>query len=119
MSILRLYMVPVTGNQLVLDVDSDDLVLSEGEFVYPQTALSITLAKTNSLAPAFKPFASTNPVDLSLTQTLQARVCWREPVDTAEFPPPIAVADPSGGECLCAITCQGTKITYATVTPIQ
>lgn len=119
MSILRLYMTPSKGNQLVLDVDADDLVLSGQEYVRPQVAQSITIVKPNSPNWSFQPFEQTTPIDLSNHQTEQVRVCWREPVDVAENPAPIAVVDPAGGACVCGITCSGTKIAYAKVQTIQ
>lgn len=119
MSILRLYMTPRNGNQLVLDVDADDMVLSGQEYVRPQLAQSITIVKPNSPNWSFQPFASSVPIDLSSFQTEQVRVCWREPVDEAVNPAPIAVPDPADGECVCGITCSGTKIAYAKVQTIQ
>lgn len=119
MSILRLYMTPNQGNQLVLDVDADDLVLSGQEYVRPQLAQSITIVKPSSPNWSFQPFAQTTPVDLSTFQTEQVRVCWREPVDTAENPSPISIADPADGVCICGITCSGTKLAYAKVQTLQ
>lgn len=119
MSILRLYMTPNSGSQLVLDVDADDLVLSGSEYVRPQLAQSVTIVKPSTPNWSFQPFAQTVPLDLSMTQTEQVRVCWREPVDDAINPAPIAVPDPAGGNCICGITCSGTKIAYAQVKTLQ
>lgn len=117
MSFLRLYLVP-TAQQLVVDVDLNDLVLSDGKFVNPQLAPSVTLTQPPANA-TFTPFGSAEPVSLQLNQELQARVCWREIVDTQEYPAPIEVTDPSGGECVCLVTCQGTNITYVQVTAVS
>jgi len=119
MSTIRLYLTPNKGNQMILDVDENDLVLSDRDYVRPQLAASVTLVKPNSPDWSFKPFQQTTPVDLTSVQTEQVRVCWREPVDEAINPPPIVVADPAEGECVCGITCQGTRIAYAQVITLQ
>lgn len=119
MSILRLYMTPSKGNQLVLDVPANDLVLSGHEYVQPQLAESITIVKPNTPNWSFQPFDAGTPLNLSTLQTEQVRVCWREPVTVATNPAPIAVVDPANGVCICGITCSGTKIAYAKVHTIQ
>jgi hypothetical protein len=114
----RLYLVPQNGVQQVIDVDSTDLVLSNGQFVPVQTAPSITLigATYNS---TFTPFGYSPAPNSALSQTQQdeIRVCWREPVGTDNFPNQnvIIQPDPSGGVCQCGITCNGTDLSYVTV----
>lgn len=116
----RLYLVPVGGVQQVIDVDSTDLVLSNGTFVPVQVAPTVTLVGA-SYSSKFTPFGYT-PVPeggLNLTQTQQQelRVCWREPVGTDDYPNEevVVATDPSGGICVCGITCAGTNISYAVV----
>jgi hypothetical protein len=125
-SFIRLYLVPRNGAQQVIDVDATDLVLSRGDFVPPQTAQSVTLIGA-SFTSDFTPFAYSPvpPGGLSLTNTQQEeyRVSWREPVGTDSFPNQelIAAIDPSGGQCVCGITCRGNEVAYVqvqNVTPI-
>lgn len=114
----RLYLVPLNGVQQVIDVDSTDLVLSNGDFVPVQTAPSITLigATYNS---QFTPFGYSPAPNSTLSQTQQdeIRVCWREPVGTDNFPNQnvIVQTDPSGGVCVCGVTCSGTDLNYVVV----
>lgn len=119
-SYIRLYLVPRNGVQEVIDVDSTDLVLSEGDFVPVQVAQSVTLVGA-TFTSKFTPFAYTpippGGLDLTNTQQEEVRVCYREPVGTDDFPNQelITATDPSGGQCVCGITCQGTNIAYAQV----
>lgn len=114
----RLYLVPVNGVQQVIDVDSTDLVLSKGEFVPVQTAPSITLIGA-TYTSQFTPFGYAPMPTSALSQTQQdeIRVCWREPVGTDNYPNQnvIVSADPSGGICVCGITCNGTDLSYVVV----
>ena len=114
----RLYLVPVNGVQQVIDVDSTDLVLSNGEFLPVQTAPSITLIGA-TYTSQFTPFGYAPMPTSALTQTQQdeIRVCWREPVGTDNFPNQnvIVNTDPSGGICVCGVTCSGTDLSYVVV----
>jgi hypothetical protein len=118
-SYIRLYLVPVNGVQQVIDVDSTDLVLSGGQNFLPvQTAPSVTIVGA-SFSSKFTPFgyAPMPTLDISQTWQQEIRVCWREPVDTDEYPNPnlIVATDPSGGQCVCLITCNGTNLSYVIV----
>jgi hypothetical protein len=120
MSYIRLYLVPQNGVQQVIDVDTADLVLSGQDFVSPQTAPSVTLVGASSDS-TFTPFAYApvppGALNLINSQAQQVRVCWREPVGTDDFPNQdlVTVVDPSGGVCVCGITCQGTNLSYVQV----
>lgn len=117
MSYIRLYLVSTTptSDQQILDVDSLDLVLSNGKFLPVQTAPSVTLV----LTPIDFDYTAIDDstLDLSNQQTQEIKVCWREPVDSEEYPSDTVVIepDPTDGMCVCGITCQGTKIAYAQV----
>lgn len=114
---VRLYLSPSNGTQQVIDVDVDHLILSKGVFVSPQTASTVTISRAPYSA-SFTTFGST-PVTGSLTIASQdeVRICWREPVGTDDFPNQnvITAVDPSGGQCVCGVTCSGTDLSYVIV----
>lgn len=119
-SYTRLYLVPTNGVQQVIDIDSSDLVLSNGTFVPVQVAPTVTLVGS-SYSSQFTPFSYTpvpaGGLDLSMAQQQELRVCWREPVGIDNYPNEavITATDPSGGVCQCGITCNGTDIAFAQV----
>lgn len=115
---VRLYLAPNKGTQQVIDVDTDHLILSNGKFVPPQTAQSITLSGAPATAD-FTPFGN-NPdaiQNLNLAYLDESKICWREPVGVAQYPNEkvITAADPSNGACVCAVTCSGTNLAYVQV----
>ncbi|QBX06711.1 hypothetical protein H1O16_gp298 [Burkholderia phage BcepSaruman] len=116
-SYIRLYLVPVNGVQQVIDVDATLLIRNGGKFEPPQIASAIDLVKVPS-TNTFTPFVP-GAVDVSLTtpNVWNVRVCWREPVGTDDNPSTeiVTTTDPSGGECVCGITCDGVAITYVPV----
>lgn len=115
---VRLYLAPNKGSQQVIDVDVDHLILSNGKFVPPQTAQSITLSGATYSA-SFTPFgyAPVPQQQLNMLYQEESKICWREPVGSEQFPNEnvILATDPSGGECVCGVTCQGTNLSYVRV----
>lgn len=111
---VRLYLSPSNGSQQVIDVDVDDLILSNGGFVSPQTAKSITLSGA-PFSASFTPFGSAPVTDITYQD--ETRICWREPVGIDQYPNEnvIIAADPSGGVCVCGITCRGIDLSYVVV----
>src|ERR1700751_3539670 len=100
---VRLYLSPSNGTQQVIDVDVDHLILSNGVFVSPQIAPTVTISRAPYSA-SFTTFGSTPVTEsLSLSSQDEVRICWREPVGTDDFPNEnvIIAADPSGGQCVC------------------
>jgi hypothetical protein len=114
---VRLYLTPSNGTQQVIDVDVDHLILSDGVFVSPQTAKSVTLSGA-PVSASFTPFGFA-PVDQALETAYQdeIRICWREPVGTDDYPNENVVVstDPSGGNCVCGVTCLGPNLSYVVV----
>jgi hypothetical protein len=115
---VRLYLTPSNGTQQVIDVDVNSLILSNGAFVSPQTASSITLSGA-PYTTDFSPFGFAPVTDQQLSMTYQDefRICWREPVGTDQYPNEnvIIETDPSGGVCVCGVTCLGTNLSYVIV----
>lgn len=115
---VRLYLSPSNGIQQVIDVDVDHLILSNGAFVNPQTAKSVTLSGA-PFSASFTPFGYAPMPDQQLNMTYQdeVRICWREPVGTDDFPNEnvIVANDPSGGQCVCGVTCLGPNLSYVQV----
>jgi hypothetical protein len=114
---IRLYLVPFNGQQQILDVPSTSLILSNGQFVSVQVAPSVTLMGV-PVQFNFTPFdqAQLSQV-LEQAQTQELRICWREPEDIQQYPDTdvIMVTDPTGGQCLCGLTCSGTQLSYVQV----
>jgi hypothetical protein len=114
----RLYLVPINGVQQVIDVNNDDLVLSNGEFRPPQVAPSVTLIGATYSAQ-FTPFGYAPMPTQTITQTYQEeiRVCWREPVGEDDYPNEnvIVAYDPTNGQCVCGVTCSGPDLSYVVV----
>lgn len=114
---IRLYLVPINGVQQVIDVDSSVLIRSNNQFVSPQVAASVDLI----MAPVqtmLTPFAdAATALMLTLTGYQNVRVCWREPVNSDDNPSNqiVTAPDPTGGQCVCGITCAGTQISYVPV----
>jgi hypothetical protein len=114
----RLYLVPIANQpQQVIDVDSSELILTGSGYVLPAVATDVVLLQS-PVAGTFTPFETDGtPMDITSAVQRTVRVCWREPVDSQLYPnEEVEVAvDPSGGECVCLVTCNGTQITYAQV----
>jgi len=114
---IRLYLVPFQDQQQIIDVPDNVLILSNGNFLPIQTAPSVTLVGA-LVTNTFVPFdASQLQETLVGQQTQELRVCWREPVSTQQYSDNgvIEVNDPTGGVCICGVTCLGPKITYVQV----
>lgn len=117
MNYLRLYLVPFNGQQQVIDVPDSVLILSNGQFVLVQTAPTVTLVGV-PVTDTYTPFnAQQMQETLVIQQTQELRICWREPIPTQQYPDNnvIEANDPSGGTCVCGITCSGPEITYVQV----
>jgi hypothetical protein len=114
---IRLYLVPFDGVQQILDVPSDALVLSDGQFVPVQIAPSITLLGV-PVEYNFTPFDQSQLSQvLTQSQVQELRVCWREPEDMQQYPDTdlITAVDPTGGQCICGVSCLGTQLSYVQV----
>lgn len=120
MAFIRVYLVPFDNKQQIIDIPDTALVLSNNQFVPVQVASSVTLVGV-PISTSFTPFNSSQlPEVLNMSQTQDIRICWREPVtvQTNSDAQVIEVTDPTGGQCVCGITCQGTVITYVRVTDV-
>lgn len=114
---IRLYLVPFNNVQQIIDVPDTALVLSNGDFVPVQVAQSVTLTG-QPIDSEFIPFdASQMQEALTGAQTQDIRICWREPSDVQQYPDTDVeeATDPTGGVCVCLITCEGTKLTFVQV----
>lgn len=119
MSVLRLYLTPYNGQQRVIDVDAQELIMSNGAFTYPGAAPSVTLVE-GVTSSQFTTFGTDSALVLQNQNSREVRVCWREPVGTSEFPGEVVqVPDPANGACVCGITCAGTNLAYVVVSNVQ
>lgn len=119
MSYIRLYLVPLTPSsaQQILDVDSTSLVLSGGKFQPVQTAPTVTtvpVAQSSTYVPFQNNAAAQSLVN---NDSQEYKVFYREPVSTSSYPDTSlqTAVDPSGGLCVCGITCNGTDVMFAQV----
>ncbi len=113
----RLYLVPKQGVQSIIDVPSDVLILSGGRFTYPAVAATITLTEqpvTSNFTPHFSGAVADS---LATSGQEEVRVCYREPSDIQQYTDTdvVEAVDPSGGSCICGVTCVGTELTYVKV----
>jgi len=114
----RLYLVPVANQpQQVIDVDSSFLILSQGQYQPVATAPTVTLLGAATASTFVPSTVEAQSLDLSTAPTQEVRICWREPVDTENYPNEAleTANDPSGGNCACGITCNGTDLSYVAV----
>jgi hypothetical protein len=118
---IRLYLVPFQGKQQIIDIPATALVLSQGQFVPVQVAPSITLIGA-TISETYTPFdAAQIQQILTSQQTQELRICWREPVESQQYSDNgvIEANDPSGGQCICGVTCSGTEIAYVQVKNVE
>lgn len=114
---IRIYLVPFNDSQLAIDIPDTALILSNEQFVPVQTAPSVTLIQ-QPVTSEFTPFNSAQLQEtLTTAQTQELRICWREPEDVQQYPDTdvIEATDPTGGVCLCGITCMGTDLAFVQV----
>jgi hypothetical protein len=119
---IRLFLIPDSSNPSIqqiqiIDVNEDVLILSNGEFVSPMVATSVTLVGV-PFEVQFIPFNSTQAsIQLQNNSTKEVKICKRISVNSDDYPDPnvIEVNDPTGGICICGITCLGSQITYVKV----
>lgn len=97
--ITRLHVAPLIGTQQqIFDVPEGMLVLDvDGMYRDPMDAMYVVVRN-----------AQTGEQDTY-------RICYREQLDEDPFyPSPIIATDPTGGECVCLITCPGVRVPVTT-----
>lgn len=117
MAFIRLYLVPLNGQQQILDVPDNVLVMSSGKFVPPQMAPTVTL-RSLPVTHDFTAFDYAQDVQaITVAGTQEVRVCFREPEGVQEYPDTdvVEATDPSGGNCICGVSCAGTELQYVKV----
>lgn len=104
--------VDIPGGYLVQDAD--------GDYVPPDAATSV-LTYSATLAHPYTPFVDGGvPIVIDVPQSFIYGVCRTEEIPAVEFPDdtiPI-IPDPTGGNCICFVTCEGTNISYVKVIAI-
>ncbi|MNX96909.1 hypothetical protein D3C86_1292510 [compost metagenome] len=116
----RLTLVTPTGATAV-DIPDGYLVQdANGDYVPPERATAV-LTYTATVDHPFTPFVDGGvPTILGVPQSFIYGVCRTEEVPVVEFPDdtiPI-IPDPTGGQCICFVTCAGTNISYVKVIAI-
>lgn len=116
-SYVRLYLVPQGNTQPVIDVPLGNLVLSGGQFQHAQTAPTITLVEPSTSSQFQTGTEPSSLAALVTSQQQEVRICWREVVAQQTNPDTgvIEVPDPSGGNCVCGVTCLGPDLAYVQV----
>lgn len=119
MSYIRVTLLPTLPSEpfLELDILSTNLVLSQGRFQPVQTAPSVTVVSA-PIEYAFTPFDSLQEAQaLTVSETQELKISYREPVDTQVYPDTEAIEqpDPTGGLGVYGITLNETRITFAPV----
>lgn len=103
------------SSQVALTVADNTLVYDGTKFVQPYEAKYVMLY-TVPVSALSLPFNEVNPMSLQSSASAQCIVVAFNPVSTPNTDPSIeAFPDPSMGQCIVAITCHGTKITYVQV----
>src|SRR5882672_828619 len=104
------------GNQSALTVADNTLVFDGAEFVQPIKAKYVMLYIVPVNAVSL-PFNEVSSIAIQVSSYTKAAVIAFNPVSIPITDSSIeAFPDPSMGQCIVAITCQGTKITYVQVT---
>lgn len=102
--------------QQVLDIEEPGTLVYDGQaFVDPQVAQYVMLY-TLPVAAVGLPFEGAIP-NLVTSAYVQAGVVSYDGTPVIDTDPSLVTAvDPSGGTCVCFITCKGTWISYVKVT---
>lgn len=122
MAYVRLYLKPIVGDPVMVDVPDDELVLTEYGRAYVPVAkaqsVTLGLAASQGTWTPFEPDAGPSVMEFLPSQ--EAIVCTSEIVPVQQYPDTglTTVIDPTGGQCVCMVTCQGTNLSYVKVTPV-
>lgn len=100
----------VPQGQAMVNVEDGVLVFDKtGNWVPVDIATYVTLVET---------YSHNADKQLLIGATLIAKVIDITPAFTVTDPNVLVQEDPSGGQCVCLITCQGTNISYIKVNSI-
>lgn len=103
--------------QGLLSVADDVLVFDGFTYVPPSVALYVELFRTPVEALSL-PWREVTTI-LETAVRIRARVVDRNPVPADTDPDVIVVPDPTGGECVCGITCAGTQLQFVKVHTLE
>lgn len=105
--------------EVALDIADGTLVYDGQAFVEPANATYVGLYSV----PVDAVSAEHRNVSGGAITTYQSYRClvlsWDSETDLTTDPRVIVQIDPTGGECVCGITCTGTEIRYAQVYPTE
>lgn len=111
------------NQQVLLNVPTGNLVFDGSTFLPPEEAKYVQLVQQSDVANFSFPrtdypeqSALSNPIPLELFTGFLCKVIQITSQDDATPDDILNVADPTGGVCICGVTCQGNKIVLVPVT---
>lgn len=118
----RITLIDVNGEVFYVDIPDGELVLTpDGEFVSPDEARFIlTITKFVTEGEFYPLIENTELVNMLIGSRFSYKVLGVSETPVVENPDPsiVTVLDPTGGECICGITCLGPKLSYVKVYPV-
>ncbi|QDH83407.1 hypothetical protein [Achromobacter phage Motura] len=114
----RLTLIDPARTLFFVDVPDGEFIMNcNGDFVDPTKVVSVRTVSVNR-EHLFTPF-----VRDALPKLLQTAEYWcygvvgHEPVAAVEYPNPtlIYAPDPTGGQCICGVTCLGDNLSFVRI----
>lgn len=102
------------GMSIQLSVDDGFLVYDGVQFVEPASAKTVMLVHTTGVSVVGNTYDIQNsspiPVGLTIYNQYVCTVTSVTPGTLVSVFQPVTSSDPTGGNCICGITCSGTEV---------
>lgn len=103
-----------TGDTAILGTGDGMLVFDGSEFVSPQSLKYVELYGVPVSAYS-TPYKEVPAQVLSTATRIRALVLGTDPTAAPLDPSIVSAMDPSGGQCICGLTCNGTELRFVAV----